>query len=249
MKFKNLFLIFILLFSVASAFAAPPGQTLGVMNILYPKVDSIKVDDNFYFHLHAFDELGNILNNSDYTCNIHIYGPMGSHEIESVMVNDANGYDKEFIYNSSSNNELGWHSYNIWCYSVNEAGAISEPFRVTVDGTNKDTQGSALLAIVALIPLIFGLFMVLGASTLGDDHNALRIALFLLSPISVFVSLHFAIIGVVKYYGLTELQDAIGSTTYWMGWFFFALLTYFGIYAFYKAINAAAQRKDERLNY
>lgn len=253
MRFKNFLFLFLFFVFVASALAQPPFQSStdsSQATVLFPKDDHFELNKSFNFHVHFINSSNYPVIASQFSCVGHFYNTQNQHVLELNSLNDANGYDDYFVITTAVTGVEQTVPYNILCNSSQgEAAFISGAFFITTDSEEKDSQGSALLAIVALIPLIFGLFMVLGASSLGDDHNSLRIALFLLSPISVFLSLHFAIIGIVKYYGMIELQDAIGSTTYWMGWFFFALITYFGIYAFYKAINTAAQKKEERLNY
>ena len=123
-------------------------------------------------------------------------------------------------------------------------------FYVSNDGTPKDLEGNgSFLWAVILIPLIFGLFMLIGAATMGDEHSILRVALFLFSVPMIWVSLHWALIGIIRFYGFLELENAIGSTTYWMGWFFFVLISYFLIYFVWKAFNAMAQNKDDKMNY
>lgn len=168
----KIFFFFLLIFSSSFiVIALPPGQALGNMKIIYPKIDTIQVNTDFYLHLHAFNELGELINNTNYNCIIHIYGPMGSHEIQTVMGNDINGIDKEYIFNSSNNNEIGQHSYNILCVSPNEAGAISEPFTVTRTG---------LINGIGDFPLIFGVLAVvivllIVSATLNDKHGLLKL--------------------------------------------------------------------------
>jgi F0F1-type ATP synthase membrane subunit b/b' len=45
------------------------------------------------------------------------------------------------------------------------------------------------------------------------------------------------------------MQEFIGTTSYWFGWFLFVLFSYFIIYFIYKAFQMAAQNKRERLEY
>lgn len=106
-----------------------------------------------------------------------------------------------------------------------------------------------ILAIITLIPLIFGFFMLIGAVSLGKDHHVLKIFLFLLSPITVWVSFHFGMISLVYTHGLPELQEAIGDTTYWMAWLFFFFISYFLIYTIWKWAGTIAQKKKERIEY
>jgi len=106
-----------------------------------------------------------------------------------------------------------------------------------------------IIGAIILIPLLLSIIFIIGSAVLGEEHAALKIGLFLLSIPPFFASLHFGLISVIKFYGFTELQDLIGTTTYWIGMIFFILLAYFMIYLFYKATHVAAQKKKERLEY
>ena len=117
------------------------------------------------------------------------------------------------------------------------------------DGTTREIyiggKDRMVLAIIILIPLIFGLFMLIGAASLSSEHEVFRWFLFLLSPITVWVSFHFGMVSLVYTHGLPELQEAIGDTTYWMSWLFSVMLSYFLIYTIWKWANTVAQKKKE----
>ena len=123
------------------------------------------------------------------------------------------------------------------------------------DGTTREVivtdkeQGNMVLAIIILLPILLGLFFLIGAGTMGEDHNVLRMFLFMLSVILFFVSLHMGLLTVIKYYDFPELQDLMGTTTYWVGIVFGVIVTYFIIYLVYKMFTAAANDKAERLEY
>lgn len=159
-----------------------------------------------------------------------------------------------FIYNLSEKVEEGTLisiADNLYYLSIN-LSAGDYLVKLCDNSTREiyvQAEDTNMLSIIILIPLVFGFFMLIGAMSLGQDHQVLKIALFLLSPITIWVSFHYAMIALVSYYGLTELQDAIGTTTYWMAWMFFLLLAYFIIYAIWKATNVIAQKKNERLQY
>jgi Ca2+/Na+ antiporter len=107
-----------------------------------------------------------------------------------------------------------------------------------------------VIAAIILLPLLLGImFLVSGFLLNSDEHKVMRIFLFLLSIPSFLTSLHFGLISIVKFYDFPELQDAVGSTTYWVGLVFFAIISYFIIYLFHWIVNVAAQRKKEKLEY
>ena len=105
------------------------------------------------------------------------------------------------------------------------------------------------LAVIVAIPLIMGFFLLIGAATLSEKHSALKIALFLMSLVTVFASFHLGMVNVVKFFNFPELQNAIGSQVYWMGLVFGVIVTYFIIYLFIQATHKSAMKKDERLEY
>jgi uncharacterized membrane protein (DUF441 family) len=113
-----------------------------------------------------------------------------------------------------------------------------------------DTTGDkTMIAVLILVPLILGLFLLIGSATMGEEHGILRIFMFLLTFILFFTSLHFGMLGVVKFYNFPELQEAIGSTTYWVGIVFGVIVAYFCIYAIIKMIETIAKRKRQKLEY
>lgn len=112
-----------------------------------------------------------------------------------------------------------------------------------------DKEGKMIIAIIILIPLILGIIFLVGSATLGEEHTPLKIFLFLLSIITFFVSLHWGMLSVVRYFNFEPLEDAIGSTVYWFGLSFGVIITYFIIYLFYKLVHASAQKKEERMKY
>lgn len=121
------------------------------------------------------------------------------------------------------------------------------------DGSTREVRvaedDKMLIAVIALLPLILGFFFIIGAATMGEEHKSLRIFLFLLSIMTFFVSMHFGMIGLVRFYDFPELQETIGSTVYWIAWIVVVIITYFLIYLFYKIVQAAAQKKDSKLEY
>ena len=257
MRNKNILtLIFLFLFLIVPTMAQPPFQGSGQTDplddelvVINPKNEYIAFNETYIFHAHVTNSSGYLLNNTLVDCVLHVYEANGSHIVETDLLKDSNDYDLYWTFTNSYTDNIGFLPYNLFCNTSTEGGFLSSYLIVTEDGNEKDKSAGALSAMIALIPLIFGLFMIIGAATLGKDHDVLRIVLFLMSPITIFVSFHFAMIGIVRYYGLYELQEAIGSTTYWMSWWFFVLVAYFIIYGIWKWADTVAQKKNERMNY
>ena len=97
-----------------------------------------------------------MLLNTEFSCYIHVYNASNYHEVEAEMGNDVNGIDKEYTLNSSIHSIGGWHSYNIWCNTTDEYGAVSESFEITHNGLETETTYSyTLLTIIGLIAILF----------------------------------------------------------------------------------------------
>ena len=168
-------------------------------------------------------------NCTNYTANL--YNNTGS-SIHTYTLGDFGIYCN-FTFNYT---ELGSYYYNI---SSGDSGSIT----VEVEEETMTLFG------VILAPLILGFFFLIGAATLGEEHAPLKIFLFLLSIPTFFVSLHFGTLAIIEYYTFTALQNAIGTTVYWIAWVFAVIVTYFIIYLISKLIERAAQNKKERLQY
>jgi hypothetical protein len=102
---------------------------------------------------------------------------------------------------------------------------------------------------MVLLPLLFAIIFMIGSLTMGTDHVALKIFLFLLSLCSYFSSAYFGIISLVKFYIFPELNDALSLSVVIIGFILFVVICYFIIYIINKGVHAAAQKKNEELNY
>jgi hypothetical protein len=123
------------------------------------------------------------------------------------------------------------------------------------DGTTREIQvndkenGNMIIATIILLPMILALVLIIAAVNMSEEHAALKIFLFLLCSILFMTSLHFSIIAVVKYYDFPELQDVIGSTTYWFGWVFGIIISYFVLHILYGLFMSHRENEKQRLEY
>lgn len=153
------------------------------------------------------------------------------------------------------------------CYAATDVGVIfgeldkfpvtyhtiSPDFNMTSDSSFdiSEVEGMdlSLLGIIVLIPLFLAIILIIASATMNEDHYVLRIFFFLLSPVFTITAFHFATIGIVNFYGLTELQDTIGSTVYWITWLSIIILGYFVAYAIWKSADVIAEKKKAQLKY
>lgn len=113
----------------------------------------------------------------------------------------------------------------------------------------EEDDSRMIIAALILVPLFLGLFFLVGAATLSEEHAPIKIFLFLLSIITFFTAFHIGMAAIIKFYNFPELQEIIGTTTYWVGWVFAALIAYFCIYLISEMIHHIGQKRKERLQY
>jgi len=158
------------------------------------------------------------------------------------------------LYNESGINiiNITWGNFTPYCnatFNYSDVGTYHYNSSIESGAITVVGDRSMIAAIIILIPLVLGLFLLIGAFSLSQQHTPIKVFMLLLSLLTIFVSFHFAMINVVKYMDFPELQNLIGSTTYWWAILFAVIVTYFIIYAFYVFIKSAARARQERLEY
>lgn len=97
------------------------------------------------------------------------------------------------------------------------------------------------------IPLMLGLFALVGAATLGKEHGAFKIALFMLSFVSTISATYIGsnIVSTTD----SQVQTALGVTTNWMTWVFIVVVLYFLIYLIHKIFDTIGRNREQKLDY
>lgn len=105
-----------------------------------------------------------------------------------------------------------------------------------------------MIEVIIITPLIFGLFLLIGALILEPlEHGAIRIFMILLSLLTYFISSWFGVLALIEFYTFTAMQEAIVTGVWILGTMISVIITYFVIYAFYKSTHAAAQKENEMM--
>ena len=257
MKKNIIFFLLFLLPSLVLA-ASPFAETTrgDGLQLEYPILEWVQTNTELEISVHVYNLEDGVAEVTGVNCTLHVYNETGNHIYTNWTTEVDHLFDYEFEISSSLITEPGKYALGVYCvcdvcgFEGSELGGFFfESFYANDEGEPKSQEGLGFLAILIMIPIILGLFFLIGAATLGEEHNVLRIVLFLLSVPMTWISLHFGMIGLVRYYQLEALQNAIGSFTYWTAWLFFVLISYFVIYTIWKATEVAAQKKEERLRY
>lgn len=243
-------LLLVALLVLVSVQAVPPvlqtsADKSGELVILYPNQEHFKLGVEQELHFHILNSSGKLLTGEQAFCYIYIYNESNNHIKKENLTQD--GEDYRVKVNLSTK---GTHPYNIWCNSSeSEYGYLSTNFIVTHYGETENSDNKFIVGLIALIPLVIGFFLILGAISLGDSHAVVKWFLLLLSPALGITSLHYATLGLIRFYNMPELQDAIGSTVYWFGIVWGVIIAYLVIYGIIVMVHTAAQKKEEKLNY
>lgn len=104
-----------------------------------------------------------------------------------------------------------------------------------------------IIAILILLPLIVSIICLFGAATLSaEEHNALKIFLFLFSVVPFFISMHISVMALIKFYDFPELESLYGSIVYWVALIFGVIVTYFLLYFLYVLFTGMAEKKKKK---
>lgn len=241
----------LILLAVGVLAVQPTVQTTIVnegIRIEYPKQPFFLINNPDELHVHVMNSTGYLLTNATTTCLLHVYNDTGNHLLAANMSFDTNQIDFVYALPAGITGKAGIYSYVINCQNTKEAGYLSTTFEIAQSNAQDQTAGMPLAALI-LVPMLFGIMLLIGSFMFGEDHAVLKIALFLIAYLTVFLSLWFGVQTVVRYYGFADLQEAIGTTTWIIGIIFFVILSYFMIYAFIQGVEAAAQKKRKELEY
>lgn len=123
------------------------------------------------------------------------------------------------------------------------------------DGTTREIKvteedsGKMIIAALILVPLLFGFLLLFSAWSMGENHAILKTFLFMLSLITFWVSLHFGMVSLIKFYNFPEMQELLAFTTQWSSYVFFAIISYFALYLIYLLFKNMYQEKREKMEY
>ena len=115
----------------------------------------------------------------------------------------------------------------------------------------EDGGTNMIIAIIILLPMLLGLFMVFGAWSLDQEtHAPLRIFLFLMSTVTFWTSMHFGLLSLIEFFEFEALEDMVATTIFWSGWVFGAILAYFMIYLIYLIFRGLSdENADSEVKY
>jgi hypothetical protein len=108
---------------------------------------------------------------------------------------------------------------------------------------------SEVLAALTIAPLVLGLFLAIGAWSLSEKHAPFKIALFLLSISTFYMSMYVGTVAFQIVYTSSELVVAISKAMFWATMIYIITISYFVMYFIYVLIEKIRTWKQKRLEY
>lgn len=251
MKKTILTLFFFFLLVVPLVIAPPPQADISLvvpaLTIIYPPQSYFLYGEDLTLHFHVYNSTNQLQTNTSTTCLIHVDNVTGGAVFDEELV--FNGNDVDFNLNVQEDEvSFGEYAYLVQCGNGIEYGFLSTSF--VVAKSNPTVNQFPLIAII-FIPLVFGLLLLIGVSSLDSgDHSIIKIFMLILSFLTVPLSYWIAMTVMIEYYPtFTSMQDVIGDQVFWVTILLVMIFTYFIIYSIYKMVKTAAQDKEEELNY
>jgi len=252
MRRKLIFFLFFLLILIIPATAVKPvavaQESLNIegLQIEFPKILNHQQGQPMNFYFHVFNTSDGVPVVKGISCDLHVYNSTGSHVFldTKTSVESDEHFDYEFQIPANNFSLIQQMSYIMSCNDTVRGGFVSVPFNV--NATGQDQSELYFLIIIFIIPVLLGLFSLVGSYRLDEDHSVFKIGLFLFSMTCFFASLWLShIIVATLYPTFTALLSFISYLTWVYGIVFSVIIMYFLIYAFAKMIHRAAQKDAE----
>jgi len=112
------------------------------------------------------------------------------------------------------------------------------------------TANTSYLGFVNLLPVLIGVFCLVGAVSLSaEEHGIFKMFLFLFSFVFFFSAFHLATLTLVEYFAFPVLIEALADINYYFTVMWVVMVAYFLIYSIHGMVRQAAQDKEEGLKY
>lgn len=157
----------------------------------------------------------------------------------SIVVNNSLTSLSQDIYKFNLTPNIGEGEYQ-----VKLCDGTTRQVRVTFSGGDDMAMG-----FIILLPMLLGIIFLVGSVALKDGHVVLKIFLFLMSLFTFFTSFHMGLLYVIKVYGWTDMQNTIGSATYYFMLIISVIITYFILHFLIVVLKGMMDRKKERIEF
>lgn len=213
------------------------------LQIEYSKTFDHQYNQPLNLNFHTFNTTDGYPINNGISCDLHLYNSSGDHIFVDTQTQTDVIYDFEFIVTADNFTNIEQMSYIVNCNDSKVGGFVSAPLNVNATGQNQDSL--YFLIIIFIIPILIGVFSLIGSHILGEEHDAMKLGLFLFSLTCFFASLWASHIIVATMFPLfTELIDFIAYLTWIYGLVLAVILYYFLIWMFKIMVQQAVEKGE-----
>lgn len=232
-KIPIFFLFLLVLLPIINAVAPAQVQTninidVG-LDIDYPKINPLKVNQSFLFNFQVYNRSNGLkLNNVTTNCSFHLVNSSGHH----IFISDLTPFNntlKHWELNVKGGNfsDIGRMSYSIECISLgNVGGFASSPFIITESGFAINEGNATLLYTIILFMMVIGTIFLI-AFTKKEDKFQIKWTFFVVGYILFLsaltltqISLRDSLVNPV----IISYLDSFLAIAFILFWFSFGLL-------------------------
>jgi len=133
---------------------------------------------------------------------------------------------------------------------VNATTATNKTTTGTLTFTIEELSETGYMAVIILLPILFGLIIIIGVSFMSQEHDVLKFIALPFSIITIIASLHFGNLAINNLNpSMTELQLQLVRSVTWIGRFFIVITAYILLYAIYTVNIRMAYESEDKLKY
>ncbi len=251
---KKLMLIIMLVVLSISCYASNPDfqQESNGININYKNQIFIKQNQNYGFHVHAFNDSvgGGILTNTTTSCTIHLYNQSGNHIIQNSGTMSYSNADFSINILGDNFSTTGHYVWTVGCSNNDGWGYVSGYLKVTPDGLD-DTPDT----VSALGVLFFMLFIIIGLFFLGFVGNFNKFDIVNLCirrgcfVTAIMLSMYTAtlLLSVMSYANLYILSREMIFLITWIGWAGYMASVYLVIKTLFDILELRKKQKEGKV--
>lgn len=255
----SIFLFSLISISVIGVKPSQGGSTLGINTLIIvptEKTDYLKSNATLDFHIHVYNASGFYLGNQ-VNCTIHVYNITNNHILKASM-NYSASTGEPYAYINLIDIRPAAYSYVIQCNATvlgtTQYGFYSDTFSTSFDG-NAPPSNLAGIILVALFPMMFGIFIYGSLCKLNegnverDMYNylifPLKIGLFGMLPYMLLSTFNALFIILNKYWPFPPFMQWMEDWTLWFSIINWVVLALVILYILFMALMLFFKHKKE----
>lgn len=193
------------------------------LNIIYPKLYSFVLNENFTLYFHVTNSSGFLIKDAD--CKFHLYNTTNLEHLHEDYLNFS---DEDYFFETgySTFKKVGVYPYNIFCNNSMESGYLSSEIIISRDGSLSPEDLTPYSALI-LAPVLFGIICIIGSFLFREQNWQIGIMLFILGFFSFILSLLFGLSVLSEFYYYDYFVNMLALSAYSYGVLLAFIVLYF----------------------